>query len=122
MRSPLSLPGMRLLDRRGFLRDTGSGLGGIALASLLGPAAAAAEPPIRPVIDPARPLAPRSPHFPPRAKRVLVIFCSGALSQVDTFDYKPELLRRHDTPLPESVSGEKLITFQGEQGLSLIHI
>jgi len=116
MRSPLSLPGMRLLDRRGFLRDTGSGLGGIALASLLGPAAAAAEPPIRPVIDPARPLAPRSPHFPPRAKRVLVIFCSGALSQVDTFDYKPELLRRHDTPLPESVSGEKLITFQGEQG------
>jgi hypothetical protein len=107
---------MRLLDRRGFLRDTGSGLGGIALASLLGTAAGAAEPPIRPVIDPARPLAPRSPNFPPRAKRVLVIFCSGALSQVDTFDYKPELLRRHDTPLPESVSGEKLITFQGEQG------
>jgi len=115
MRSPLSLPGMRLLDRRGFLRDTGSGLGGIALASLLGPAAGAAEP-IRPVIDPARPLAPRPPHFQPRAKRVLVIFCSGALSHVDTFDYKPELLRLHDTPLPESVSGEKVITFQGEQG------
>jgi hypothetical protein len=106
---------MRLLDRRGFLRDTGSGLGGIALASLLGPAAGAAEP-IRPVIDPARPLAPRPPHFQPRAKRVLVIFCSGALSHVDTFDYKPELLRLHDTPLPESVSGEKVITFQGEQG------
>ena len=116
MRSPLSLPGIRLLDRRGFLRDTGSGLGGIALASLLGTAATGAEPPIRPLIDPARPLAPRAPHFPPRATRVLVIFCSGAMSQVDTFDYKPELLRRHDTPLPESVSGEKVITFQGEQG------
>ena len=116
MPSPISFPGMRLLDRRGFLRDTGSGLGGIALASLLGTAATGAEPPIRPVIDPARPLAPRAPHFSPRAKRVLVIFCSGAMSQVDTFDYKPELLRRHDTPLPESVSGEKLITFQGEQG------
>jgi hypothetical protein len=112
MRFPLSLPGMRLLDRRGFLRDTGSGLGGIALASLLG----AAEPPIRPAIDPARPLAPRPPHFPPRAKRVLVIFCSGAISQVDTFDFKPELVRRHDTPLPESASGGKVITFQGEQG------
>ena len=112
MRFPLSLPGMRLLDRRGFLRDTGSGLGGIALASLLG----AAEPPIRPAIDPARPLAPRPPHFPPRAKRVLVIFCSGAISQVDTFDFKPELVRRHDTPLPESASGGKIITFQGEQG------
>ena len=113
MPSPISFPGMRLLDRRGFLRDTGSGLSGIALASLLGTASGGAEPPIRPAIDPARPLAPRVPHFPPRAKRVLVIFCSGAMSQVDTFDYKPELLRRHDTPLPESVSGEKLITFQG---------
>ena len=78
--------------------------------------AGAAAPPIRPLIDPARPMAPRPPHFPPRATRVLVIFCSGALSHVDSFDWKPELVRRHDTPLPESVSGEKLITFQGENG------
>ena len=112
----LSLPGMRLLDRRRFLGDAATGLGGMALASLLGAGQSAAEPPIRPAIDPARPLAPRTPHFVPRAKRVLVIFCSGALSHVDTFDWKPELVRRHDTPLPESVSGEKVITFQGENG------
>ena len=43
-----------------------------------------------PVIDPARPFAPRPPHFAPKAKNVLMIFCSGALSHVDTFDYKPE--------------------------------
>lgn len=41
-----------------------------------------------------------------------MIFCSGALSHVDTFDYKPELIRRHDTPLP----GGNLVTFQGENG------
>ena len=44
-----------------------------------------------------------------------MIFCSGALSHVDTFDYKPELIRLHDTPMP-TPGGEKLITFQGEQG------
>ena len=117
MRPLLSLPGMRLLDRRGFLGDTATGLGGMALASLLGAdRGSAAEAPYRPAIDPARPLAPRPPNLPPRAERILVIFCSGALSHVDTFDWKPELVRRHDTPLPESVSGEKVITFQGENG------
>jgi hypothetical protein len=44
---------------------------------------------------------------------VLVIFCSGALSHVDTFDYKPELIKRHDTPLP---GGAGLVTFQGANG------
>src|SRR5260370_40215666 len=99
-----------MLRRRDFLQHAATGLGGIALASLL----AADEPrPIRPSIDPSRPLAPRAPHFPPKAKRVVVIFCSGALSHVDTFDYKPELVKRHDTPMP-GASG--LVTFQGEQG------
>jgi hypothetical protein len=46
---------------------------------------------------------------------VVVIFCSGALSHVDSFDYKPELVRLHDTPMP-TPGGGKLITFQGEQG------
>jgi hypothetical protein len=103
-----------LLDRRGFLGHTGTGLAGIALAALLHEERLLAADPIRPVIDPARPYAPRPPHFPPRAKRVLMVFCSGALSHVDTFDWKPELVRRHDTPLP--VEGGKLVTFQGEQG------
>ena len=51
--------------------------------------------------------------FPPQQKNVLVIFCSGATSHIDTFDYKPELERRDGQPMP---GGENLITFQGEQG------
>lgn len=103
-----------LLDRRRFLGNTFHGLSGIALASLLSrDGLLASAPPVRPLIDPARPYAPRQPHFAPKARRVLVIFCTGALSHVDTFDYKPELVKRHDTPMPGS---GKLVTFQGEQG------
>ena len=46
--------------------------------------------PIRPIIDPASPHAPRPVHFDAKAKQVLMIFCSGAVSHLDTFDYKPE--------------------------------
>lgn len=103
-----------LLDRRDFLSHTGRGLSGIALASLLARHGLLGSPsPIRPRIDPARPFAPRGSHFAARAKNVLVIFCAGACSQVDTFDYKPELVRRHGQPLP---GAENLLTFQGEQG------
>ena len=114
MRFAPSPAGRKLLDRRRFLDGAATGLAGIALASLLADDRLLATEPIRPRIDAARPLAPRAPHFPPRATRVLVIFCSGALSHVDTFDWKPELVRRHDTPLP--VAGGRLVTFQGEQG------
>ena len=119
MSHPLSRSGLDLLDRRQFLRHTATGLGSIALASLLagegvlGAEASADHAPIRPQIDPARPHAPRPTHFPAKAKNVLVIFCSGACSHLDTFDYKPELIKRDGQPLP---SGEKLISFQGENG------
>ena len=103
-----------LLNRRQFLSNTGQGLGGIALTSLLAQEGAQAnENPIRPKINPTRPFAPRDGHFPAKAKKVLVIFCSGACSQLDTFDYKPELIKRHGQPLP---GAEGLKTFQGDQG------
>jgi hypothetical protein len=114
-RPVLSNIGRRLLDRRGFLRHSVGGLGAIALASLLGSdkLLAAAERKVQRQVDPSRPLAARPPHFAPKAKRVLVIFCSGACSPLDTWDYKPELIKWHGQPLP---GGDKLITFQGEQG------
>lgn len=104
-----------MLDRRSFLRYGGTGLSGIALATLLAEQKLlhASQEPVRPAIDPSRPYAPRTPHFTPKAQRVLLIFCSGALSHIDTFDYKPELVRLHDTPLP---GADKLVTFQGENG------
>lgn len=104
-----------LLNRRELLGNFGTGLAGLALAALNNtrPLLANDRTPIRPQIDDAHPLAPRPPHFSPRAKNVLMIFCSGALSHIDTWDYKPELIKRHDTPMPGS---DKLITFQGENG------
>lgn len=102
-----------VLPRRDFLTDAVRGLSGIALASLLARDGLLANEPYRPTIDVAHPLAPRQPPFAPKAKQVLMIFCSGAVSHVDTFDYKPELVKRAGQPLP---GGEKLVTFQGEQG------
>ena len=64
-------------------------------------------------VDAAKPFAARSPHFAPAAKNVLVIFCSGACGQLDTFDYKPELIKRNGQPMP---GAEGLKTFQGAQG------
>jgi hypothetical protein len=114
----LSHAGRGLLDRRSFLHHAGTGLGGIALVSLLAEQGLLGgesddRSPIRPAIRPEAPLAPRPPHFTPRARRVLMIFCTGAVSHVDTFDYKPELIKRDGQPLPGS---EKLVTFQGENG------
>ncbi|MFT5856439.1 MAG: hypothetical protein ACI8XO_003693, partial [Verrucomicrobiales bacterium] len=118
------IPKNHFLDRRQFLSHTASGFGGVALASMLARdgllgaqerirESAAGKTPIRPAVDASNPNAPRPPHFEPRAKQVLMIFCSGAVSQVDTFDYKPELIKHHGKPMP---GGDKLITFQGEQG------
>jgi hypothetical protein len=99
------LIGRELLDRRRFLAGLAGGLGGIALGCLLhGEGLLAAEP---------DPLSPRPPHFAPRARRVIHMFCTGAVSHLDTWDYKPELIRRHGQPMP---GGEKLVTFQGENG------
>ncbi len=107
--------GRWLLNRRDFLRLGGTGLGGIALTTLLAEQGllGADKTPIRPKWTPEHPGAPRSPHFTPKASRVLVIFCSGALSHIDVWDYKPELIKRHGQPLP---GGEKLVTFQGANG------
>jgi len=120
----------RLLDRRGFLGQMGTGLGSIALACLLMEEAGASDSP-RPGYEsregvgggaPHSPLlakegvgggAARPPHYSPRAKRVIQIFCPGAVSQIDTFEYKPELQKRHDQPLP-GLSG--VSSFQGGNG------
>lgn len=106
----------RLLDRRCFLQSATTGLSAVALATLLADDRLLAEEsltPLRPNVNPRQPLAPRPPHFPAQAKRVLLVFCSGALSHLDAFDYKPELIKRDGQPLP---GVDKLVTFQGENG------
>jgi hypothetical protein len=84
-----------LMPRRQFLWRSGGGLGGIALAELLGREGLLAG-----TDAPAKPLAQRAQsngglHHPARARRVIQLFMNGGVSQMDTFDYKPELARRH---------------------------
>ncbi|MFO0852161.1 MAG: DUF1501 domain-containing protein [Gemmataceae bacterium] len=78
------------LTRRELLARTGTGLGTLALAGLMA--------------DDARgstdPLAPKAPHFKPRAKRVIHVYLNGGPSQVDTFDPKPMLAKYAGKPLP----------------------
>ena len=117
----LSPQGRRLMDRRDFMRHTGFSLGALGLADLLAKDGFAAsndatnfsgKSPIRPDIDPNNPYLPREPHFPVRANKVLVIFCPGAVSHVDTFDYKPGLARLHGQKAPFIPK----VTFEGPPG------
>src|SRR5918993_1209622 len=98
------------LDRRSFLWQSGGGLGGIALAHLLGvDGLLAAEP-----SGGRRDRPPRGGvHHPARARRVVQLFMSGAASQVDTFDYKPALIARNGQ---EFDPGGKVELFQSSPG------
>jgi hypothetical protein len=86
------------LTRRHFLGHTATGLTGVALLHLIGDDALAGQ---------------RIQHHAPRAKQVLQIFCPGAASHVDLWDYKPALEKYDGAPLP---GAEKEVTFQGKNG------
>jgi hypothetical protein len=85
-------------ERRQFLRDTACGLGTIALANLLADDGLAGDSP--PSAN--NPLAPRRSHYAATAKRVIYVFMSGAPSQLDLFEPKPELTRLDGEPVPAS--------------------
>src|SRR5262245_52047510 len=85
-----------LFSRRQMLQSSAVGFGYLALASLLTEDAQAASESDRVL----RPLAPRLPHVPARAKRVIFLFMKGGPSHVDTFEHKPLLDRDHGKPLP----------------------
>jgi hypothetical protein len=96
------------IDRRKFFSWTSSGIGGAALASLLvQDGVARAEPIPGESSDP-------PPHHEAKAKRVIHICLCGGFSQIDSFDYKPMLAKRHGKPLGES---EKPDVFFGKVGL-----
>jgi uncharacterized protein (DUF1501 family) len=94
----------RFITRRWFFRQCGVGLGSIALASLLQDQTASGAD----ALKGSNPLAPKSPHFKPKAKRVIYLFMGGAPSQLDLFDYKPTLAKYNGKPVPqEVVMGQK---------------
>jgi uncharacterized protein (DUF1501 family) len=89
------------VTRRHFFQECGVGVGKIALASML--AQAAAKTAEASAVSAADPMMPRPAHFPATAKRVIHLFMAGAPSQLDLFDYKPELAKLEGKPLPPSV-------------------
>lgn len=92
------------LTRRHFLRDSALGLGGIALGSLLNSSVSAAS-------KTENPLAPRPPHFPPKAKRVIYLHLTGSPPNLDLFDYKPELIKRDGQDCPDQFLKGKRFAF-----------
>lgn len=101
------MPCVPSLNRRRFLQHAACGFGGVALHAMLADVAAAAD----------NPLAPRTPHFVPRAKRVIFLFMAGGPSQHDLFVPKPRLVRDHgkrvgltDLPSGIPVGTEKFLT------------
>ncbi|MGV3661076.1 MAG: DUF1501 domain-containing protein [Prosthecobacter sp.] len=81
------------LSRRQFIHGSGLSLGGMALSSLMGAEGGKV-----------------APHFAPKAKRVIYLFMHGGPSQMDLFDYKPGLQKRHGQEMPASVLGDQRLT------------
>lgn len=81
------------MSRRAAFRAAGGGLGYLGFLSMMAEAAA-------PEGGAVNPLAPRKPHFAPRAKKVIFLFMHGGPSSIDTFDFKERLVRDHGKPLP----------------------
>ncbi len=101
-----------LLARRTFLQHGGLSLGALALSSLLRGDTRAAP------ATPTDPLAPRAPHFAPRAKHIIYLHMVGAPSQLDLFDPKPELQKLHGQLCPNSfIAGKRFAFIRGHPRL-----
>ena len=96
------------MSRRHFLNSFGMGLGSIALSSLLKPEALLGATNSRGSLG--------TSHFPPKAKRIIYLFQSGGPSQLDLYDPKPTLIKKHGTELPEEIrQGQRLTAMSGNQ-------
>jgi hypothetical protein len=92
----------RVMTRRSFLGRASTGLGSVALASLLNPGSAGAEEGIRTL------------HHAPKARRVIHLYMAGGASHLETFDYRPKLGEMHGQPMPESFTkGQPIAQLQG---------
>ena len=78
------------MTRRDYIRTMGAGFGMVGLAGLLGAEMSKS------------PLAPRAPHFAPKAKRIIWLCQSGGPSHLETFDCRPKLAKLDGQPMPES--------------------
>src|SRR5437764_857160 len=96
---------LKFVTRRQFFRDCGTGLGTLALASMLNEKLFATAPSSTAAPDL---LAPKPPHFAPKAKNIIYMHMAGAPSQLDLFDYKPKLVELNNQKIPEEmIKGER---------------
>ncbi|MCX6858288.1 MAG: DUF1501 domain-containing protein, partial [Verrucomicrobia bacterium] len=98
-----------LLNRRSFLGRSGLSLGSLSLSALLARDLPAAG---KSTFDPA---ASRQPHFAPKAKHVIYLHMIGAPSQLDLFDYKPELIQRSGQACPPELLKGRKFAFIGKE-------
>ncbi len=109
------------LTRRALLTDVGVSIGALALSSLVAEGTARASQATRgnaPTGPSTSPLAPKPPHFRPRAKRVIALHMVGAPSQLDLFDPKPVLQRHDGQPMPDSLlAGQRFAFLRGHPRL-----
>jgi hypothetical protein len=103
------LAGLHFYTRRHFLKESAMGLGGLALGALLGCNGRRGATDI--VFDPVHPLAPKLPPFAGKAKSVIYLHMAGAPSQLELFDYKPELMKMDGQDCPPSLLAGKRFAF-----------
>jgi hypothetical protein len=106
--------------RRDFLATAASGIGGLATASLLRDEGVLAADAAGSADAMAHPLAPRKPHFAPKATSCICIYLEGAPSQLDLFDPKPKLQELHLKPLPESFTKDVRFAFIKKESAVLV--
>lgn len=103
---------LRQTTRRHFLRESSFGLGGLALGALL--AGCGKNESLSLAFDPTNPLAPRQPPMRPKAKAVIYLHMAGAPSQLELFDFKPDLAKLDGQDCPGSLlEGKKFAFIRG---------
>ncbi len=101
---------LQSISRRHFLFESAAGLGAVALGGLFG-SCSTKRPDLEMMLDP---MSPRAPHFPGKAKSVIYLHMAGAPSQLELFDYKPELTKLHNQLCPQSLlEGKKFAFIRG---------
>lgn len=103
---------LQMETRRNFIKQSFLGLGGLALGAMM----SCNNTPGKPIsyFDPKNPLAPRPPHFAPKARSVIYLHMAGAPSQLELFDYKPELAKLDGQDCPQSfLEGKKFAFIRG---------
>ena len=98
------------ISRRHFLLESAAGMGAAALASFIGGCTPDGAGPKK-ITAPLDPMAPKPPHFPGKAKRVIYMHMAGAPSQLELFDYKPELQKLNNKLCPQSLLEGKRFAF-----------